>query len=146
MTTTMATSKPLVHNSNLQKNVIYTIKKKTSIGPYCEIELDDVKIRVPVYVNSFQKDFVRYNGRGEIEFLHPRHMYCFCHNNCKCGCAEIPGCLCTCIFKDKDITIYNFDNFFQKIDKLLDDPNIWCQGCLNYTWDWDLNHIECGLE
>ena len=139
--------KPLLRTCDLQKDVIYTIQKKTSIGPYCEIELEDVRIKVPVYVNSFQKDFIKYNGHT-VEFLHPTHMYCFCEEWCeKCGCKLEPVVgLCMCTFEFGNIVIYDFDRYIEKVDELLDNPNIWCWGCFKYVWDWDVNHIECGLE
>ena len=142
-TTTM---KPLLRVCDLQKDVIYTIqKKKTSIGPYCEIELEDVRIKIPIYIDTFQKDFLRYTSGGQtLEFLRPTCMYCFCEEVCEhCGCPMGEPCMCT--FEFENIVSYEFDRYIEKIDELLDNPNIWCWGCRKYVWDWDLNHLDCGV-
>ena len=119
----MALVKPCVSIHNLQENVIYTIEKKTSVGPYCEIELEDVRIRVPVYVDSFQTYFVRYR-EGKIELLCPR-MRCDCDEYCeKCGCTFIQvRSFCTCLFDPglEGLEIHNFDKFYHKIVQLMDE-------------------------
>lgn len=144
----MMAMKPLVKAFNLQKDVIYTIQKKKYNGPYCEIELEDVRIKVPIQKIPFQRDFIRYNGQT-IEFLRPTCKYCFCDRDCeKCACSLIPTMsgLCMCIFEYENTRVYNFQTFIKKINTLLDNFNTWCEGCLNYVWNWDLNHVECGIK
>lgn len=138
--------KPLVSVLNLQKNTIYTIQKKIYKGAHCEIELEDVRIRVPIHRVAFQKDFIRYNG-ATIEFLRPTHLYCFCDKGCEeCGCSLIPVTgPCMCIFELEQFAVYNFAKFIEKVNSLVDNPNTWCCQCLQYAWDWDLSHIECTL-
>jgi len=68
-------AKPLVRVKDLKKNTIYVIFNKKSFGFNWELELDDVRIKLPIHKNPpFQKDFLRYTGQ-KLEFLSPTHMY-----------------------------------------------------------------------